>query len=82
MSRFGTMSLLFLFLGSLFARTLAFGQRQVPLTTQAATTASAANAQMTAARKPTSNDGMQYVSENGSDSNDGLSWGTAKASIY
>lgn len=31
--------------------------------------------------KPTHSDGVQYVTMSGTDSNDGLSWGTAKASI-
>lgn len=33
------------------------------------------------AMKPTRSDGIQFVTANGSDSNDGLSWGTAKATI-
>ena len=32
--------------------------------------------------KPVVNDGVQYVSANGNDSNDGLSWGTAKLTVY
>lgn len=32
--------------------------------------------------KPTTTDAIQYVSPNGLDTNDGLSWGTAKLSIY
>jgi len=32
--------------------------------------------------KPTTGNGIQYASSTGSDTNDGLSWGTAKATIY
>lgn len=33
------------------------------------------------AMKPASSDGIQYASTSGNDSNDGLSWGTAKATV-
>jgi hypothetical protein len=34
------------------------------------------------AAKPQPSDAIQYVSPNGNDSNDGLSWGTAKATLF
>lgn len=40
------------------------------------------NSQIRAALKPDREDGVRFVSPSGSDSNDGLSWGSAMATVY